>query len=267
MNLVTKDDFAEVFNKFVRKSIAETLSKPQPEYESAAFRQPELYGLPIFVIGYGGRPIAYLGQYIAHKIVKVKSTNGRTETRWRILTGFVRIIAKHREEDVYIEVFANGVPSAGVAEWLNNRDQFILIEDRKELNEIECREEDIVNLSGVMKYEDPVILIDITGLLRELPSDLFARYTEIIAVYKSLQSQIFEMEQTIDDLKVELENTKAENRVLRSQNYRLSTRIMATAGALMHYKSELLRLKELMQFHLERLEAVKIDEENLQSVI
>jgi len=264
--LVTKDDFTEIFNKFMRRTVAQSLTKPQTEYETSIFRQPELYGLPVFVIGYGGRPISYLGQYIAHKVIKAK-LNGRIETRWKILTGFVRVIAKHREDDIYIEVFANGVPSAGVVEWLNNRDQYILIEDRKELNEIECREEDIVNLSGVMKYEDPVILIDVTGLLRELPSDIFARYTEIVTVYKSLQNHVFEMEQIIDDLKVELETTKAENRFLRSQVHRLSTRVMATAGVLMHYKSELLRIKELMQFYLERLEAVKSGKENIQGVL
>ena len=265
-SFVTKDDFTEIFNKFMRRTVAQSLTKPQTEYETSIFRQPELYGLPVFVIGYGGRPISYLGQYIAHKVIKAK-LNGRIETRWRILTGFVRVIAKHREDDIYIEVFANGVPSAGVAEWLNNRDQYILIEDRKELNEIECREEDIINLSGVMKYEDPVILIDVTGLLKELPTDLFARYTELVTVYKSLQNQIYEMEQIIDDLKVELETTKAENRVLRTQVHRLNTRIMSVAGALMHYKSELLKMKELMQFHLERLEAVKEGKERLQAVI
>jgi len=139
-SFVTKDDFTEIFNKFMRRTVAQSLTKPQTEYETSIFRQPELYGLPVFVIGYGGRPISYLGQYIAHKVIKAK-LNGRIETRWRILTGFVRVIAKHRDDDIYIEVFANGVPSAGVAEWLNNRDQYILIEDRKELNEIECREE------------------------------------------------------------------------------------------------------------------------------
>ncbi len=264
-DLVTKDDLMSVLNKFTRKTLAETFSRPT-EYETSTFRQPELYGLPIFAIGYGGRPIAYLGQYIAHKIIKTR-VNGRIETRWRILTGFVRIIAKHREDDIFIELFANGVPSAGVVEWVNSRDQFALLEDRKELNEIECREEDIVNLSGVMKYEDPVILIDVTGLLRELPADIFARYTEILAVYRSLQTQVFEMEDIMDDLRVELETTKAENRVLRSQIHRLSTRIIATAGVLMHYKSELLRIKELMQFNLERLEAVKEGKENIQAVL
>lgn len=266
MDFVTKEDFTETFNRFIRKTVSQTLAKPQTEYETSAFRQPELYGLPVFVVGYGGRPISYLGQYIAHKVIKAK-LNGRVETRWRILTGFVRVIAKHIEDDIYIEVFANGVPSAGVAEWLNNRDKYVLIEDRKELNEIECREEDIVNLSGVMKYEDPVILIDVTGLLKELPSDIFARYTELLTVYKSLQSQIYEMEQIVDDLKVELETTKAENRILRTQVYRLNTRIMSVAGALMHYKSELLKMKEQMQFHLERLEAVKEGKERIQAVI
>jgi len=266
MDFVTKEDFTETFNRFVRRTVSQTLARPQTEYETSAFRQPELYGLPVFVVGYGGRPISYLGQYIAHKVIKAK-LNGRVETRWRILTGFVRVIAKHIEDDIYIEVFANGVPSAGVAEWLNNRDKYVLIEDRKELNEIECREEDIVNLSGVMKYEDPVILVDVTGLLKELPSDIFARYTELVTVYKSLQSQIYEMEQIVDDLKVELETTKAENRILRTQVHRLNTRIMSVAGALMHYKSELLKMKEQMQFHLERLEAVKEGKERIQAVI
>lgn len=266
MEVVTKDDLAEVFNKFVRKSVAEHLQPLQKEYESSMFRQPELYGLPVFVIGYGGRTIAYLGQYIAHKIVKAR-LDGKVETRWRILTGFVRVVAKHVEDDVYIEVFANGVPSVGAVEWLNNRDQFVLIEDRKELHEIECKEESIVNLSGVMRYEDPVILIDLTGLLKELPSDVLGRYNELIAVYTALQKQVYDMEQIIDDLKVELETTKAENRVLRTQVYRLNTRIMAVSGALMHYKSELLKMKELMQFHLERLEAVRDGKERLESVI
>ncbi|RLI82100.1 hypothetical protein DRP04_04680 [Archaeoglobales archaeon] len=265
MEFVRKEDFTEIFNKFIRKNLARSLSKPT-EYETSPFRQPELYGLPIFVIGYGGKPISYIGQYIAHKVIKAR-LNGRIETRWKILTGFVRVIAKHVEEDVYIEIFANGVPSAGVAEWLNNRDKYVLIEDRTELNEIECREEDIVNLSGVMKYEDPVILIDVTGLLRELPADILARYTELVAVYKSFQEQIYNMEQIIDDLKVELDTTKAENRILRTQVHRLNTRIMSVAGTLMHYKSELLKTKELLQFHLERLEAVKEGKERLQAVI
>lgn len=266
MEVVTKGDFVDFFNKFIRKSVSQTLVKPSTEYETSTFRQPELYGLPVFAIGYGGRTVSYLGQYIAHKIIKAK-LNGRIETRWKILTGFVRVVAKHVEEEHYIEVFANGVPSVGIIEYLNNRDQYILIEDRKELNEIECREEDIINLSGVMKYEDPVILIDVTGLLREMPSDILGRYTEILAVYKSLQNQIFEMEQIIDDLKVELETTKAENRILRSQIHRLSTRILSISGVLMHYKSELLKMKELMQFHIERLEAVKEGKERLQAVI
>ena len=262
MPFVTKDDFTTVFNKFVRKS----LTAPSQEYESSAFRQPELYGLPVFVIGYGGRPVTYLGQYIAHKVIK-KRENGKTKTRWRILTGFVRILARHVEDETYIELFANGVPSVGIAEWLNNRDKYFLVEDRKELHEIECDESDIINLSGVMNHEDPILLIDITGLLRELPSDIFARYTEMLAIYRSLQSQIFDMEQIIDDLRVELESTKAENRILRSQVHRLNTRIVAVSGALLHYKSELLKTKELMQFYIERLEAVKEGKEKIQAVI
>jgi len=266
MEVVTKDDFTEVINRFIRKTIAESFTPPQKEYESSTFRQPELYGLPVFVIGYGGRPISYLGQYIAHKVIKVKQ-NGRVRTRWRILTGFVRILAKHIVEDVYIELFANGVPSAGIAEWLNNRDQYILVEDRKDMNEIECDESDIINLSGVMNYEDPVILIDVTGLLREMPADIFTRYSEIVTVYRSLQSQLFEMDQIVDDLKVEVESLRAENGILRTHVHKLSSRIIATAGALMHYKSELLRQKELLEFHIERLEAVSEGKEKLRAVI
>ena len=63
--LVTKDDFTEIFNKFMRRTVAQSLTKPQTEYETSIFRQPELYGLPVFVIGYGGRPISYLGQYLS----------------------------------------------------------------------------------------------------------------------------------------------------------------------------------------------------------
>jgi len=266
MNVVTKEDFAEIFNRFIRKTVAKSLVPSQKEYESSTFRQPELYGLPVFVIGYGGRTIAYLGQYIAHKIIKVKQ-NGKIRTRWRILTGFVRILAKHVEEDVYIELFANGVPSAGVAEWLNNRDQYILIEDREEINEIECDESDIINLSGVMNYEDPVILIDVSGLLKEMPADVLARYTEIASINKSMQNLIFEMEQIIEDLKTEVETTKAENRILRTHVHGLSKRLLSTAGTLMHYKSELLKQKELLQFYIERLEAVQEGKEKLQAVI
>ena len=264
--MLSKDDLADVFNNFIRKNLSDAFTPKSVEFESATFRQPELYGLPIFVIGYGGRTISYVGQYIAHKLIRVREGN-KVRTRWRILTGFVRILAKHREEDVYIELLANGAPAVGVLEWMSNRDQYIILEDRKELNEIECYEEDIVNLANVMNYEDPVILIDVTGMLKDLPADVFGRYTELVSVYKALQNHVYEMESTLEDLKIELEHTKAENRVLRSMVHRLGMRIVAVSGALMHYKSELLKQKELLQFYLERLEAVQEGKENLRKVI
>lgn len=266
VDIVTKDDLANIFNTFIRKSVTTGLQRPTTEYESSAFRQPELYGIPIFVIGYGGKTATYVGQYIAHKIIKIRQ-DGKLKTRWRILTGFVRILAKHVDEDIFLEIITNGVPAIGAMEYINNRDQYILIEDRKDISEIECAEEDIINLSGVMNYEDPVLLIDVTGLLREQPADILGRYNELIAVYKALQNRVYEDEQIIDDLRVELETTKAENRFLRNQVYRLNTRILAVSGALSHYKSELLKMKELMHFYLERLEAVKEGKERLSAVL
>jgi len=267
MEIVTKDDLLNLAASFSRKAIKQAMVGQAVEFESSTFRQPELYGLPVFVIGYGGRPIAYAGQYIAHKTLKVR-VNNRIETRWKILTGFVRILAQHREnKNVVIEVFANGVPSVGAAEYFANRDQYILIEDRKEEQEIECREDDIVNLTGVMRNEDPVILIDRTGTFRNMPTDIFAKYSELVTLYESLQRQLFEQEQIMSEMRTEIETTKAENRKLINLYNNAILRIQATAGSLQHWKYEMLKMKELMNFLERRLEAVKEGKERIQSVM
>jgi len=267
MEIVTKDDLLNLAASFSRKAIKQAMVGQAVEFESSTFRQPELYGLPVFVIGYGGRPIAYAGQYIAHKTLKVR-VNNRIETRWKILTGFVRILAQHREnKNVVIEVFANGVPSVGAAEYFANRDQYILIEDRKEEQEIECREDDIVNLTGVMRNEDPVILIDRTGTFRNMQTDIFAKYSELVTLYESLQRQLFEQEQIMSEMRTEIETTKAENRKLINLYNNAILRIQATAGSLQHWKYEMLKMKELMNFLERRLEAVKEGKERIQSVM
>jgi len=267
MEIVTKDDLLNLAASFSRKAIKQAMVGQAVEFESSTFRQPELYGLPVFVIGYGGRPIAYAGQYTAHKTLKVR-VNNRIETRWKILTGFVRILAQHREnKNVVIEVFANGVPSVGAAEYFANRDQYILIEDRKEEQEIECREDDIVNLTGVMRNEDPVILIDRTGTFRNMPTDIFAKYSELVTLYESLQRQLFEQEQIMSEMRTEIETTKAENRKLINLYNNAILRIQATAGSLQHWKYEMLKMKELMNFLERRLEAVKEGKERIQSVM
>lgn len=266
--IVTKEDLVKVATSFSKKAIKQAIAGKSVEFESSTFRQPELYGLPIFVIGgYGGRPIAYIGQYIAHKVLRVR-VGSRIETRWKILTGFVRILAQHREnKNVVIEVFANGVPSVGAAEYFANRDQYILIEDRKEEQEIECREDDIVNLTGVMRNEDPVILIDRTGTFRNMPTDIFAKYSELVTLYESLQRQLFEQEQIMSEMRTEIETTKAENRKLINLYNNAILRIQATAGSLQHWKYEMLKMKELMNFLERRLEAVKEGKERIQAVM
>ncbi len=265
--VITRDDILNLATTFSRRALKQSLVTPQTEFETATFRQPELYGLPIFVIGYGGRAIAYVGQYIAHKVLRVRIGN-RVETRWKILTGFVRIFAQHKEDrNVIIEVFANGVPSVGAAEYFANRDKYVLIEDRKEEMEIECREEDIINLTGVMKNEDPVILIDRTGAFRSVPSDIFAKYSELLTLYESLQKQLFEQEQIMSEMRMEIEVTKAENRKLVNLYNNAILRIQATAGTLQHWKYEMLKMKELMEFLERRLEAVKEGKERIQAVM
>ena len=266
-SIISKDDLMNIATSFSKKALKNNIVGQITEYESSTFRQPELYGLPVFVIGYGGRTISYVGQYIAHKIVRVW-VGGRIETRWKILTGFVRVLAQHKEnKNVIIEVFANGIPSIGTAEYLRNRDQYILIEDRKEEQEIECREDDIINLTGVMKYEDPVILIDRTGTLRELPPDIFAKYSELLMLYEALQRQIFEQEQIMTEMRTEIEVTKAENRKLVNLYNNLLLRLQATAGTLEHYKYEMLKAKEIMNFLEKRLEAVKEGKAKIQAVM
>lgn len=265
--VVTKEDLLSIATSLSRKALKQTMVGQAVEYETSTFRQPELYGLPVFVIGYGGRTIAYVGQYIAHKVLRVRVGN-KIETRWRILTGFVRILAQHKENrNIIIEVFANGVPSVGVAEYIANRDQYTLIEDRKEEQEIECREEDIVNLTGVMRNEDPVILIDRTGLFRNMPADIFAKYCELITLYESLQKQLFEQEQIMSEMRMEIETTKAENRKLINLYNNAILRIQATAGSLQHWKYEMLKMKELMNFLEKRLEAVKEGKERIQAIM
>jgi len=267
MDIVTKDDILRLASSFSRKAVSETIIPHGVEFESSAFRQPELYGIPIFVIGYAGRTVGYAGQYIAHKIVRVR-VGSRLETRWKILVGFVRIFAQHREnKNVIIEVFANGTPSAGAGEYLSNRDNYVLIEDRKEIQEIECREDDIINLDGVMKHEDPVLLIDRTGTFRGMPSDIFSKYTELLSLYETLQRNIFEQEQIMTELRVELETTKAENRKLINLYNNAILRIQSTAGSLQHWKYEMLKMKELMNFLERRLDAVKEGKERIQAVM
>ncbi len=267
MEIITKDDLINLASSFTRRALKQSIVPQSTEFESTTFRQPELYGLPVFVIGYGGRPIAYVGQYIAHKILRVR-VGSRVETRWRILTGFVRIFAQHKDnKNIVIEVFANGVPSVGAAEYLANRDQYVLIEDRKEEQEIECREDDIINLSGVMKNEDPVILIDRTGTFRNMPSDIFAKYSELVTLYETLQRQLFEQEQIMSEMRTEIEITKAENRKLINLYNNAILRIQATAGSLQHWKFEMLKMKELMNFLERRLEAVKEGKERIQAIM
>lgn len=265
--VVTKEDLVNFATSFSKKALKESMVNQLTEFETSTFRQPELYGLPVFVIGHGGRTIAYVGQYIAHKILRVR-LGSRTETRWKILTGFVRTLAQHRENrNVIIEVFANGVPSVGAAEWWANRDKYILIEDRKEEMEIECREEDIINLTGVMKNEDPVILIDRTGVLREIPSDIFAKYSELVSVLEFMQKQLYDQEQIMTEMRTHIQIVEAENRKLVNLYNNLLLKIQATAGSLQHWKFEMLKMKENMNFLENRLEAVKEGRERIQAVM
>jgi len=265
--IVTKEDLVNFATSFSKKALKHSMVEQITEFETSTFRQPELYGLPVFVIGHGGRPIVYVGQYIAHKIIRVR-VGKRTETRWKILTGFVRVLAQHREnKNVIIEVLANGVPSVGAAEWWANRDKYVLIEDRKEEMEIECREEDIINLTGVMKSEDPIILIDRTGVLREIPSDIFAKYSELTSVLEFMQRQLFEQEQIMSEMRTHIQIVEAENRKLINLYNNLLLKIQATAGSLQHWKFEMLKMKENMNFLEKRLEAVKEGKARIQAVM
>jgi regulator of replication initiation timing len=258
MDLLTKDDLLPILRRKAGATTAETV-------QSSTFRQPELYGIPIFVIGYGGRVAHYAGQYIAHREIR-KYLNGKTEVYWRIITGFVRVFAEHKSGAI-VEIFSNGLPSVGFYEFINSPKDFRLFEDVKENEEIEVPEQSLINIEGVLNGEDAFLLIDATGVFRELPHDLFARYSELRHAYSTLQRQLYDASETIKDLRFELDFVQTENRVLRQQTDRLKLRIASVAGALIHYKDELLRQKELMSFYISRLEAVKDGRDRLEGVL
>ena len=258
MELINKEDLLPLLKQ---RAVARTTEK----VETSTFRQPELYGVPIFVIGYAGRVAYYAGQYIAHKVIR-KYYNGRSETYWRIITGFIRVFAEHKSGSV-MDIFSNGLPGTGYFEFANSPKDFKIYEDRKELDEIEVPEEALVNIEGVLNGEDAFLLIDASGLLRELPHDIFARYSELRHAFLTLQRQLYESSETIKDLRFELDFVHTENRVLRQQLDRLKLRIASVAGLLEHYKSEILRQKELMSFYVSRLEAVKEGKDRIEAVL
>lgn len=258
MDLLTKDDLLPILRKKAGATTAETV-------QSSTFRHPELYGIPIFIIGYGGRVAHYAGQYIAHREIR-KYLNGKTEVYWRIVVGFVRVFAEHKNGAI-VEIFSNGLPSVGFYEFMNSPRDFRLFEDIKENEEIEVPEQSLINIEGVLSGEDAFLLIDATGAFRELPHDLFAKYSELRHAYSTLQRQIYDASETIKDLRFELDFVQTENRVLRQQTDRLKLRISSVAGALIHYKDELLRQKELMAFYVSRLEAVKDGKDKLEGVL
>lgn len=256
--LITKEDLLPILRKKATVATAETV-------HSSTFRRHELYGIPIFIIGYGGRVAHYAGQYIAHREIR-KYYNGKVETYWRIITGFVRVFAEHKEGSI-LDLFSNGLPGAGFYEFMNYPRDFRVYEDIKEFDEIEVPEGSIINIEGVLSGEDAFLLIDAIGAFKEFPHDIFAKYSELRGAYSTLQRQLYDASELIKDLRFELDFVQTENRVLRLHNDRLKLRLASVAGVLTQYKDELLRQKELMAFYISRLEAVKEGKDKLEGVL
>lgn len=256
--MISGEDLRNVFLKAVHPTAE--------QFESSYFRQPELFGVPVFVVGYKGRTIAYVGEYISHKIEK-KREGTKTVTKWRILVGKTRIFAVHKNRSI-IDIFVNGVIATGALDVISVKgEDFRIYEDRAIFTEIECNEEDIINLGNVMRLEDPVLVIDMTGLLKGEAVDIVGRYTELLYVYRMLQTQLIKMQETLEAQSIEYEIIAGENMALRSQISSLISRLNVVASALAQYKSELLRQKELMAFYINRLEAVKEGKEKIESVL
>jgi len=256
--LITKEDLIQIVKRKATGATAETV-------QSSTFRRSELYGIPVFIIGYGGRIAHYAGQYIAHREIR-KYYNGKVETYWRIVTGFVRVFAEHKEGTI-LDLFSNGLPSIGFYEFADHPRDFKVYEDIKEFDEIEVPESSIINIEGALAGEDAFLLIDATGAFRELPHDLFAKYSELKYAYSTLQRQLYDASEMIKDLRFELDFVQTENRVLKLQLDRLRLRLSSVAGVLTQYKDELLRQKELMAFYISRLEAVKEGKDKLEGVL
>lgn len=256
--MISGDDLRNVFLKAVHPTTE--------RFESSYFRQPELYGIPIFVVGYKGKTMAYVGDYISHKIEKIREGT-KTITKWRILVGKLRVFAVHKNKSI-IDVFVNGVVATGAFDVFSVKgEDFRIYEDKIVFTEIECSEDDIINLSNVMRLEDPVMLIDMTGLLKGESVDIVGRYTELLYVYRVLQNQLLKMQESLDSLNIEYEIVSGENRILRTQISTLLTKLNVAVTALQQYKLELLRQKELMSFYINRLEAVKDGKERIESVL
>ena len=219
------------------------------KYETPPFREPTLYGIPVFSVGVDEH-ITYEGQYLSHR-VKTVTERGKNKSYWIITTGFVTIFARHRDYELLVPVVVNGLPCPTIAEVLTNRDEYDFIEDARPIKEVEVPYDFILNLDEVTHKKSPALVIDPHGLLSHIPRDVVRKYYELMRVNKTLQSTIYEMSGKIHELTHQLEMYRMEHSVLLGLLEDISTKFRMTIASMRELKLRLLESKE-RQHYLEK---------------
>jgi len=230
------------------------------QYETAPFRDPNLFGVPIVSVGVGGH-VTYEGQYIHHK-VKTITERGMNKTIWIITTGFVAIHAKHKDYDhVVLPLVVNGFLTPFIAEIMSNRDDYHFVEDVKPVKEVHVPYESILNLDAVTQRQSPVLLIDPHKLLCKIPRDVLAKYYELMKTNKALQDVVYEQSVKITELTHQVELYASEISSLHNLLDDMMFKNKSMAAALRELKISLLQSKERQRYLENALKMTTADKE------
>jgi len=220
-------------------------------YLTPPFRDPSLYGVPVFSIGIDDR-ITYEGQYLYHRVRNVTEGGYKNRTYWVITTGFATIYARNRETELIIPVIVNGVVCPTVSEVIRDSEVYDFIEDVKPVREVEVPYSSLLNLDEVTSKKAPALIIDPHGLLSNIPRDVLKKYYDLMSVNKSLQSVVYELSGRVHELMHQIELYRSEHSVLIGLFEEISTKFTMTIAAMRELKVRLLEAKD-RQHYLEKV--------------
>jgi len=219
------------------------------KYETPPFRDPALYGVPVFSIGIDEK-VSYEGQYIRHRVTN-SVEKGKNRVYWILTVGFVSIYAKHRYYDYVLPVVVNGMPCPTIAEVISNKEDYVFLEDAKPIKELEVPYDSIVNLDEVTNHKSPALVIDPHRILSHIPRDIFKKYNDLLNTNKVLQETVYEMSVKLSELSHQVEIYHAEQTVLHSLLEEMMNKYRLMVASLKELKLRLLESKD-RQHYLEK---------------
>jgi len=228
-------------------------------YETAPFRDPHLFGVPVLTVGVGGH-ITYEGQYISHKVRTIVQM-GKNKTVWIIQTGFVTLLAKHKDYDYVFPIMTNGFLTPLIAEVMANKDDYHFLEDIKPVREVHVPYESILNLDAVTQGKSPALLLDPHKLLSKIPRDVLSKYYDLLKANKALQDIVYEQSVKITELQHQVELYASEVASLHNLLDDMMFKNKAMAAALRELKVMMLQSKERQRYLEQALKTTTADKE------